>query len=396
MRIQQISNYKRNYSKTNLYKNRQSTPSFKGVQEIEDSYNKKIKNLNWWSRNFTNKKENLNLQKNAEILGYAKAQEAERAKWQEYYETQIKAYENAQKNNTSQEEIAELKTKAKEAENILKIQTELMKVKQNTGWDRIAGYDSEKAILTSEFIQAVGLEKAGNEVSIPNGILFFGPTGNGKTTFAKAFAEQAQCPLIEVDSIDEDDFLESLDNALKEAKNNFKKDKLRSIILIDEFEKYGLDGEKGGNKKNIANLKSIMQASSDKYKATFFLTTNNPQDIDSILLADSRVPVRVFFDPPDRINAKRVFEYYIKEKTTNFINTNNIVNELFNNQEAGTYSNSRIKTIVEKCFKEATNEKRVMTEGDLIQKIKETLPDITKNHLEKYKADVKAIIGNIK
>ena len=51
------------------------------------------------------------------------------------------------------------------------------------------------------------------------------------------------------------------------------------------------------------------------------------------------------------------------------------------------------KTI--EAFKEYDAERKLYYD-ELVNKIKETLPDITKNHLEKYKADVKAIIGNIK
>ena len=396
MRIQHIDSYRANSYRTNSNKIRQSNPSFNGIQEVVDEYDKKIKGLGWWKKHFTNAEELLKMQQTGAILGYARAQEAITLELQKEHKMQETALKEAQKNNLEPEELEKLKTKAKELETLLQIQQNLMKVKENKGWDRIAGYDSEKAILSSEFIQALGLEKIGQEVFIPNGILFFGPTGNGKTTFSKAFAEQAQCNLIEVDSLDEDDFIKDLSKALKESKSNYDKHNIRSIILIDEFEKYGLSGEKGGNKQLIANLKSIMQSCSDKYKATLFLTTNNPLDIDPILLVDSRVPVRVYLDPPDKMNAERVFEYYIKDKTTNNINLNSVVNELFENQGDGAYSNSRIKTIVETCYKEAVAAKRLLTEGDLMQKIKETLPDIKKVHLEKYANDVKEIIGIVK
>lgn len=396
MHIQKINNIKTNYVLVTHNKKNQSIPTFKGVQEIEDSYDKKINKLSWFQKNFTNKQKQLISQKNAEILGYAKAQEEARNELIKNCEEIKKSLEIAQKNKASENEIANLKEKVKEAENLMRIQTELIKVKNNKGWDKIAGYDSEKSILTSEFIQTIGLEKSGQDVALPNGILFFGPTGNGKTTFAQAFAEQAQCPLIEVDAFSQNDFKRDLENALNESKKNYSKNKIRSIILIDEFEKYGLDGEKGGNKALVASLKTVMQSCADKYKATLFLTTNNPQDIEPILLVDSRVPIRVFLDPPDRINADRVVNYYLNGKTTNYINTNNIVDELFENQQNGAYSNSRIKTIIESCFKEAMKAKRILTEGDIINKIKETLPDIKKAHLAKYKEDVKAIVGTIK
>ena len=127
-----------------------------------------------------------------------------------------------------------------------------------------------------------------------------------------------------------------------------------------------------------------MQSCADKYNATLFLTTNNPEDIDEILLAPKRVPISVSIDPPNKENAIEILKYYLGDKTSNFINYDNIVNELFANQGSMAYSNSKIKSIVENCFKNVEKLNNKITEANLIEEIRKTEPDITKECLNKY------------
>lgn len=366
--------------------------SFKGIRDITRPYDeeREILNNKSWVWNRSGKLNDINLRESAAVRAYAIAQEERLEEQKRYNEEVKKLLLAAKQNNESEEKISELKLKAQKADEALRTQAELSKVKENKGWDKIAGYDQEKTILTDEFINNIVLEKRGNkDVTFPNGILFFGPTGNGKTTFAEAFAEQIQCPLIEINPLN--DLKEELRKALNSSKENFEKTGTRSIILMDEFDNFG--SKKPENQQTVAMLKAIMTSCSDKYNATMFLTTNNPQDIDSILLADSRCPIRVYLDPPNRQNAENVFKYYLAGKTKNNINYNNVVTDLFNNQKDSAYSNSKIKTIVETCYKETAKLGRSITEGDLIEKIRKTLPDITGEHLKKYAKDIKMICG---
>lgn len=370
--------------------------SFKGIRDVTRPYDEErneLKNKTFvWNKE--GKLRDIDIREAAATKAYALAQEERLEDMRQYNIQRQQDLQLARLNNENKEKIAKLEAEVLKSNEILRIQSELSKIKQNKGWDRIAGYDQEKNILTDEFISNISLEKAGNkDITFPNGILFFGPTGNGKTTFAKAFAEQTQCPLIEISPYT-DNLQRDIREALNTSKETFEQAGTRSIILMDEFDNFGANIET--NKQNIAMLKAVMTECSDKYNATMFLTTNNPQDIDSILLADSRCPIRVYLDPPNKENAKIVFKYYLNNKTDNYMNYENIVNELFNYQGEGAYSNSRIKTIVETCFKEVAKQKRKITEGDIIAKIKTTLPDITKEHLQKYAQDVKALTGIIR
>lgn len=379
--------------------NQQSFGSVLGMKEITDKYSDLKGKVTGWSKK--RKVRDLEKQESAEILGYARGQQ----ELLDFYEKQAKMAEEklkiAEENKASEEELKNLKAEVQEARSARQIQEELLAIRKNQGWDKISGYFAEKEVLNSGFMQAVGLEKAGNrEIGefIPNGILFFGPTGNGKTTFARAFAEQSKSQLIEIDPLDIDNFEKKLLNAAEQSKKTFEDTNTRTIILIDEFENFGLKKELGGSLQRIAALKAFMGSCSEKYKATLFLTTNNPQDIDPILLSDSRTPVRVFLDPPNKENASHVFQHYLegKSKVAKNINTSRLAEELLKPREEGAFSNSRIKTIVENCYRQVAAVAD-MTEDDLLRYIEHVAkPDILKEHLEKYEFDKKAIFTIVK
>lgn len=128
------------------------------------------------------------------------------------------------------------------------------------GFSQIAGYIDERNKLQENFLDLIDDEKAGKYLtqSIPNAILFYGPTGCGKTTFVKALAEEADCKFITIQCrgsqkekeqqlhntlmgyTDTDDFDEEIEvpGLLDKAQKNFLKTGKRTIILIDEFDRF--------------------------------------------------------------------------------------------------------------------------------------------------------------
>lgn len=117
--------------------------------------------------------------------------------------------------------------------------TRRLKIENGKGWARIAGENEEHGIglikkqLEENFINKLSLEKKGMEVSMPNGILFYGPKSTGKTYFADAFAQQAKCNYIEVDtSLPDYKVVEDVEMALKESKELYENTKERSSNFI--------------------------------------------------------------------------------------------------------------------------------------------------------------------
>lgn len=382
--------------------NQQNSIAFKGVidsgfgglQKILDtteSAKDKIDGIGFWIGLFVDKDEEKRKIEEAEaqqIKGYAIAQQEIVKLLEQQSKEAEERLKEAQKNKENEARIRELELQAQKADKTLAIQKELMVTRKNKGWDRIAGYEEEKEILTAGFIQAVGLERAGNkEIALPNGILFFGPTGNGKTTFAKAFAEQAQCPLVEIDMMDTKNFKENLMKAAEESLKTYEKENKRTIILLDEFESVGLKKEFGGDPVTIPALKSFMTNCAEKYKCTLFLTTNNPLDIEPILLVDERTPIKVFLDPPNKENASKVFKHYTGTKTSQSIDHDRLADEAVKVQPQKAYSCSRIKTSMEKTYKDCELAGKEMTEDDVIQQLVALPPDILEEHMKKYEEE---------
>lgn len=371
----------------NSQRNTRNRMSFKSVvisddlSKITKQFDEERKNVRGlWGKK--KKRAEINARENAALRGYAMAQAEKAALFEKLLEEKKRNLELAIKNNENIETINALKENVKSLARTRDIQKALAKRINNKGWEKIAGYENEKTILQESFIDLIALEQGKEIVEFPNCILFFGPTGNGKTTFAKAFAEQAQCNFAEIEPTTSS-FKSDLDKLLKESKANYKNTGKRTIILLDEFDAYGAK-DCVENKHLIPVLKSVMQSCADKYNATLFLTTNNPEDIDEILLAPKRVPISVSIDPPNKENAIEILKYYLGDKTSNFINYDNIVNELFANHGSMAYSNSKIKSIVENCFKNVEKLNNKITEANLIEEIRKTEPDITKECLNKY------------
>lgn len=83
--------------------------------------------------------------------------------------------------------------KMRESEEIQSLKAKYM---NNEGFSQLAGYEDEKNILYKYFISEIEKAKQGEDANVPNAVLFFGPMGNGKTTFSKAFAQETGANLI--------------------------------------------------------------------------------------------------------------------------------------------------------------------------------------------------------
>lgn len=91
-----------------------------------------------------------------------------------------------------------------------------------------------------------------------------------------------------------EEFIDILDSNLEAAQKTYNETGKRTLIYLDNFGLIGY-GDKIDNKQIIAFLKSIFCSCADKYKTTFLLnlSKNKINNIDSILLADSRFPLKV-------------------------------------------------------------------------------------------------------
>ena len=253
---------------------------------------------------------------------------------------------------------------------------------QHKGFDAIAGYEYEKAILDKFFISEMKNERAGKDAKVPGSILFFGPQGNGKTSFAKAFAQEADARVEYIDangtrSKEKDrfhTFLDELYDAAKQAEEHYQKEgkNQRTILIVDEF-----DNVAGKNSTITKELEKFLQTCSDKYHCTVFATTNYPERIAMNLKKEnSAFPYRVALDPPTAANKARVLEFYTKGRDIESINIPAAVKKIEEKEKenGALFNNSYIK----KMALQSNNQE------ELIRLIESTKPSITKDKLDIY------------
>ena len=251
------------------------------------------------------------------------------------------------------------------------------------GFQKIAGYDKEKNILDKYFISEIQKEQAGEKANVPNSVLFFGPTGNGKTTFARAFAAETGCMLEKGRS---SDFVKMLENKMQQSQMLFQKKGVRTILFIDEF-----DREAKNNPEVISKLKEILPICSKKYHCTVFATTNDPLDIELPLTGENNLfAYIVSMDPPNLQNKIDILKYYLKERESDSLDYNKLAN-LLEEKEKTTGQRYNISQIKEICLSIPDNE---FSEQSIIDSINSTKPTIDKKAMDKYLNEMNTLMTN--
>ena len=260
------------------------------------------------------------------------------------------------------------------------------------GFGKIAGYQEQVDTLLDHFGTPIALEKNGQAADVPGGILFFGPQGNGKTTFANAFAGQLDCELVpirpEVDNPKKN--WKNLNKEIEQAKKRFTKDRTRTIILINEFDEFAPT-----NSRIVGSMKDLMDTLSKDYHCTIFATTNYPERIDKILLRDGRF-YKAGLPPADKANAEAVLKHYATDFADKDIKYAELAEEIVKTQPDQAFSNARIRASVVQIAEKCKNMGKKLTQTDLLESIKRLGPDIDKSALEIFQKQLEMFGDKIK
>lgn len=254
------------------------------------------------------------------------------------------------------------------------------------GFNRLAGYEEEKNFIQKVFLNPVNMERSKNNAEIPKGILFFGPTGCGKTRTVRAIAEDLYPDDTERAKYfkdiktyeDPDKVLKRIEATMEEANENFKGTNCRTIILLDEIDALA---SKDTELRIIDGLKALISSAEDNY-CTFFMTTNYPNEVHPDITAANRSEYIISMDPPYRDNLKSVCKYYFDKLNIKNLNYDKLAEIMTEENDRGYYSNSGIENIYEK----ARNYPQ-LNENDLIKIIKATPPNITYEEYAEYLED---------
>ena len=192
------------------------------------------------------------------------------------------------------------------------------KIKVGNGFKDIAGMDELKNQLQTQVLDVLRrpehFKKYG--VTIPNGMLLYGPPGCGKSFISEKFCEEAAFNFFLVKPSDLSSIYvsggeEKIGQLFAEAENNSP-----SVICFDEVDaimpKRGDDSHQSISARVNEFLAQINKCSE---RGIFIIaTTNKPELIDEAMLRTGRLEIQLYVPPPDLIAREKLFKLYLKSR----------------------------------------------------------------------------------
>jgi transitional endoplasmic reticulum ATPase len=260
--------------------------------------------------------------------------------------------------------------------------------KTGNGFADVGGMEKLKDLLKSKIIKPLkDPEKAKKHgVTVPNGMLLYGPPGCGKTYIAKKFAEEAGYNFYFVKASDVSSIYVSggeqkISELFVEAERNAP-----AIICFDEIDAV-MPSRKGGGDSGSQSLNSrvneyLSQIDNCSERGIFIIgTTNRRHLIDTAILRTGRLDFKIEVSLPDLEARKKIFEIHLKNK---YIEVDIDYEELSNLTYG--YTSSDIEFIV----REAANKSyhlEVRISNQLIKDViseSSSVPSLSKKEIEKY------------
>jgi len=265
------------------------------------------------------------------------------------------------------------------------IQAEKKEKRKGSGFDQIAGMDALKEILYSDVIRALNEKELYSSygITIPNGMLLYGPPGCGKTFIAERFAEEVGFNFI---MIKPSDLKSKWVNATEENISKLFKEaetKAPTIIFIDEIDAMVPSREGDLNQGTASAVNEILAQMTNCGDRGIFIigATNRPEKIDSAILRAGRMDKLVYLSTPDKVAREAMFEIYLKKRPIDLAIDFEKLSSLTEN-----YVSSDIKFLVDEASRQALKTKSRITMEILEEVIKENKPSVTLKEINKYLA----------
>lgn len=196
------------------------------------------------------------------------------------------------------------------------------KEKTGNGFADIAGMRELKTQLQRDVIDLLlDPEKyKGYGLTLPNGMLLYGPPGCGKTFFAKKLAEEVGFNfMIRTPSDLKSRYVnatqENIAAMFKEAEENAP-----TIIFIDEINELLPKRNSDAHEMSKGAVNEMLAQMDRTGERGIFVigATNLPDEIDEAMLRTGRLEKKFYVGPPDMDSRKELFEMTLKGRKTDF------------------------------------------------------------------------------
>lgn len=256
--------------------------------------------------------------------------------------------------------------------------------KTGEGFAAIAGMEELKQQMREEVIEPLHNPEEYHRygITIPNGMLLYGPPGCGKTFFAKHFAEEVGFNFMcitpaTLKSRYVNATQENIAKMFKDAEENAP-----TVIFIDEMNELVPNRDSGNVHEMSRSAVNEMLAQMDRTgeKGVFIVgATNYPNMIDPAIMRAGRLDKKYYVGVPDTEARKALFKLYLEKRPYDFGLDYQQLADMTKN-----YVSADIQLIVNDASRSALRKHCKITMDILKSAISNVRPSLNTNELRKY------------
>lgn len=280
-----------------------------------------------------------------------------------------------------QQDLSNQQTGNSSTDEEIEAKVDIQKGKGN-GFKDIAGMDGLKQMLTQKVIFILKDKKKAEKYKLmpPNGMLFYGPPGCGKSFFAEKFAEETGFNFMLVKASDLGSIY--VHGSQGKIADLFKKaeESRPTVICFDEFDAFVPNRSNRGAEHQAGEVNEFLSQLNNCAQRGIFViaTSNRPDMIDPAVLRTGRIDKMVYVPMPDKAARSEMFKLHLKDRPCEDINAEHLA------ELTEGYIASDIAYIVNDAAMGAAFSDQPITQQLLETTISSIRPSISKEVINSY------------